>query len=136
MQRSITLLATCALALGTLTSCNLDKDYDFEYTNETVISIADETDKAAITEYFKSYVDIKDKDKPTYFGKHYDAVIKFRDHFIETVKTVDEDFVYAHLKGEDDYVRLIGVMSSSVSKEWVGYRTWATKTEETPEQAQ
>ncbi|MCR5570837.1 MAG: hypothetical protein K6F42_01160 [Bacteroidales bacterium] len=134
MQRLITLLTSCAVVLGALTSCNLDKDYTFTYSNETVISIEDETDKKAVEDYMKaSFTD--QKNTPTYFGKYHDAQAKFIQIFLEEEKKVDKDFIYSHLKGEKDFVRFIGRMKYKDGDDWVGYITWSSK-DERPEAEQ
>ncbi|MBQ2599384.1 MAG: hypothetical protein II580_06885 [Bacteroidales bacterium] len=137
MQRLITLLTTCAVVLGAFTSCNLDKDYTFEYTNEAVISIKDETDKKAVEDYMKANF-IEQKNTPTYFGKYYDAQTKFIQHFLEEVNKVDKDLIYSHLTDENDFVRFIGRMKYGAGDDWVGYMTWKAtdprQTETTPKE--
>ena len=131
MQRLITLLSTCIIALCALTSCNLNKDYHFTYTNEATIQIKDKEDAKAVEKYLKTnYVEAKDN--LTYFGKYDDAIRKYIDHFVEVQATVDEDFLRNHLKEDTDYVTLIGYMNYEDGKSWVGYRTWA-KVDPTPE---
>ena len=131
MQRLITLLSTCIIALCALTSCNLDKDYHFTYSNEATIQIKDKEDADAVQKYMKEkYIDATDN--TTYFGKYDDAVRKFIDHFVEVQGTVDGDFLKSHLKDDTDYVTLIGFMNYEDGKNWVGYRTW-TKNDPEPE---
>ena len=126
MQRLITLLTVCVVALCGLTSCNLDKDYNFTYYNVATVQIENNDDNKAVTDYLKAnYVEVKNK--PTFFGKHYDAVKHFTEHFVEVYKTVDADFINDHLKAETDYVQLIGAIRYEAGDEWVGYYTWSAK---------
>ncbi|MBP5626539.1 MAG: hypothetical protein J6W98_06420 [Bacteroidales bacterium] len=123
MQRLITLLTACVVLLGTLTSCNLDKDYNFTYINKATIQIKDKDDFDAVVDYMKTNF-LEVKDNTTYFGKYKDAMPLFIDHFLEVQKKADEAFIRAHLKEDSDFVRLIGYMCYSDGESWVGYRTW------------
>ena len=126
MRKFLTLLTVSILLLASLTSCNLDKDVQCTFMYQCTVSIQDEDTMKEMEEYMKTNY-VERKNLPTYFGKAYDARVKFIEYFANAIQDADNEYIKAHLLEPGDYVSLSGLMSSDYGREWMGTNTWNYK---------